>query len=29
MMSSGDYICNDQLGNNYLLVCQNSQGGYH
>jgi hypothetical protein len=28
MMSSGDYICNDQIGHNYLLVCQTTQGGY-
>ncbi len=29
MMASGDYVCNDQFGNNYLLVCQLSQGGVH
>lgn len=25
MVSSGDYICEDVLGNTYLLVCQNGR----
>lgn len=29
LMSSGDYQCNDQFGNTYLLVCQLEQGGLH
>lgn len=27
LVSCGDYVCNDQLGNSYLLVCQSVQSG--
>jgi hypothetical protein len=29
MMASGDYVCNDQFANNYLLVCHHSRGGLY